>query len=83
MPGTLPAQGLPQELRRAELHWDGEGVLEGELLCYLEPVLCGERDHLAHPALSKLFVESRAIPGGVSFRRRPRGAEEHPVLAAL
>ena len=71
------------ELRRAELHWDGEGVLEGELLCYLEPVLCGERDHLAHPAFSKLFVESRAIPGGVSFRRRPRGAEEHPVLAAL
>ena len=66
------------ELRRAELHWDGEGVLEGELLCYLEPVLCGERDHLAHPAFSKLFVESRAIPGGVSFRRRPRGAGGAP-----
>ncbi len=46
-------------------------------------MLCGGQDHLAHPAFSKLFVESRAIPGGVSFRRRPRGAEEHPVLAAL
>lgn len=39
------------ELRRVELSWTGEGRLEGELLAYLEPVLCPLADFQSHPRL--------------------------------
>lgn len=71
------------ELRRAELTWEDDSPLEGELWCYLEPVLCPQADYQAHPAFSKLFLESERLPDGVLFRRRPRGREEYPALAAL
>ncbi len=71
------------ELRRAELTWNGEDPLEGELLCYLEPVLFPQADYAAHPAFAKLFLESEAVPFGVMFRCRPRGREEYPALCAL
>ncbi len=79
---TLPSTG-GGELRQACLSWKGEGTLEGELLCYLEPVLFPMADYEAHPAFARLFLESARVPGGVSFRRRPRGREEYPALCVL
>ena len=71
------------ELREAALTWRGEGTLEGELVCYLEPVLAPLRDYRAHPAFSKLMVESRELGEGVQFRRRARGGEGERYLAVL
>ena len=71
------------ELREAALTWRGEGTLEGELVCYLEPVLAPLRDYRAHPAFSKLMVESRELGEGVQFRRRARGGEGERHLAVL
>lgn len=79
---TLPQAG-GGELRRAQLRWTGEGPLEGELLCYLEPVLFPMEDYSAHPAFVRLFLESGKVPGGVTFHRRPRGQAEYPNLCVL
>ena len=68
------------ELRRVELL--GRERLEGELLFYFEPVLCPRRDFDAHPAFSRLFLESSLEENGVLFHRRPRGNEEGPWLSA-
>lgn len=69
-------------LRTLTLDWQGEGPLCGELVCYLEPVLARREDYLAHPAFSKLFVESACAGDGVVFTRRPRSRREgHPSLA--
>ena len=70
------------ELRRVELTWKGKGRLEGELLFYLEPVLCPQRDFDAHPAFSRLFLECTLEDSGALFRRRPRGEEENVYLSA-
>ncbi|MCI8304182.1 MAG: hypothetical protein HFF52_06085 [Lawsonibacter sp.] len=70
------------ELRRVELVWNGQERLEGELLLYLEPVLCPQRDFDAHPAFSRLFLESALEGNGVLFCRRPRGEEGGRYLYA-
>ncbi len=69
------------ELRRVELR--SKRKLEGELLFYLEPVLCPQRDFDAHPAFSRLFLECSLEGDGALFHRRPRGKEEGPYLAVL
>ncbi len=71
------------ELRRVELAWNGTERLDGEVLFYLEPVLCPLRDFEAHPAFSRLFLECRAGEDGAWFRRRPRGSETGLALAAV
>ncbi len=71
------------ELRRVELIWRGKNRLEGELLFYLEPVLCPQRDFDAHPAFSRLFLECSAEGNAALFHRRPRGTEEGAYLCAL
>ncbi len=70
------------ELRRVELTWRGKKRLEGELLFYLEPVLCPQRDFDAHPAFSRLFLECSLEGNGALFHRRPRGEEEGMYLSA-
>ncbi len=70
------------ELRRVELTWRGKKKLEGELLFYLEPVLCPQRDFDAHPAFSRLFLECSLEGNGALFHRRSRGNEEGPWLSA-
>ena len=80
---TLAVPGRENgELRRVELNWNGAGRLEGEVLLYLEPVLCPLRDFQAHPAFSRLFLEGSLVDRGALFRRRPRGAEGELWLAA-
>ena len=71
------------ELRRVELTWKGDGRLEGELLLYLEPVLCPPGDFAAHPAFSRLFLDSGLVDHGAVFCRRPRGTEAGVCLAAV
>ena len=70
------------ELRRVELTWSGKKRLEGELLFYLEPVLCPQRDFDAHPAFSRLFVECTREGEGAMFHRRTRAEEEGLFLYA-
>jgi cellobiose phosphorylase len=70
------------ELRWVELTWKGKKRLEGELLFYLEPVLCPQRDFDAHPAFSRLFLESSLEGNGALFHRRPRGDGEGLWLSA-
>jgi cyclic beta-1,2-glucan synthetase len=70
------------ELRELSLCCAGGEAVRGELVCYLEPVLAREADYLAHPAFSKLFLESAYTGGGVLFTRRPRSASEGmPAMA--
>ncbi len=68
------------EVRRIEL--TGKKRLEGELLLYLEPVLCSQRDFDAHPAFSRLFLECTLEERGALFRRRSRGEEKGLCLFA-
>ena len=60
-----------------------DGPARGELICYLEPVLARAADYEAHPAYSKLSLESRALDRGISFTRRPRTGERHATLTVL
>lgn len=60
-----------------------EGMSEGELICYLEPVIAREADYLAHPTYSKLSIESEAIDRGIRFTRRPREGSREAALVVL
>ncbi len=55
-----------------------------ELTTYVEIVLQGARHHAAHPAFSKLFVQTEAVRDGeiLLAHRRPRApGDQHPWLA--
>ena len=74
---------LPRGERGALWSLEAEGVSGGEFVCYLEPVLARRADYLAHPAYSKLSLESRGLERGVSFTRRPKEGERWAALAVL
>lgn len=74
---------LPKGERGALWKLEVSGVSGGELICYLEPALGRKEDYLAHPAYSKLSVESRRVDRGMIFVRRPRTGERRAVLAVL
>ena len=54
-----------------------------ELTSYLELALAPHLADRAHPAFSKIFVETEALPGqgALLARRRPRSPDEAPVWA--
>jgi hypothetical protein len=56
---------------------------EFELTSYAEVCLNDRRADRAHPAFAKLFLETEFDPkcSALLARRRPRGANEHPVWA--
>ena len=58
-----------------------EGVSGGDVICYLEPVLARAADHQAHPAYSKLSIESSSRNHGVDFTRRPRKGDRRATLS--
>lgn len=60
-----------------------KGACQGELICYLEPMMAREADYFAHPAYSKLFIESKPIENGILFSRRPKSGKEKLALAVL
>jgi cyclic beta-1,2-glucan synthetase len=70
------------EVRRLTITNRGAQTRELEVTSYAEIVLARPEDDLAHPAFGKLFVETEFDPqsAGLLFRRRPRAAEESPIV---
>ncbi len=71
------------EVRAVTLVNHGLRHRELELTSYAEVCLNDRRADQAHPAFAKLFLETEFDPrcGALLARRRPRGANEHPVWA--
>ena len=71
------------EVRAVTLVNHGRRHREFELTSYAEVCLNDRRADQAHPAFAKLFLETEFDPrcGALLARRRPRGANEHPVWA--
>jgi cyclic beta-1,2-glucan synthetase len=72
------------EVRRLSLVNSGRRAREVELTSYAEIVLASAAADAAHPAFSKLFVQTEFLPefGALLATRRPRSREETPVWAA-
>ncbi|MES2938435.1 MAG: glucoamylase family protein [Pseudomonadota bacterium] len=91
-PGTTLATGMTVlvsgeddgEVRRLSLVNSGRRAREIELTSYMEIVLAAPASDDAHPAFSKLFVQTEWLPefGALVATRRPRSREETPVWAA-
>jgi cyclic beta-1,2-glucan synthetase len=58
------------ELREIKIQSSSD--IEGELICYFEPILTKQDAYQSHPAFSKLFLETESRHNGVLVRRRPR-----------
>jgi len=71
------------EVRTVTLVNHGPRPREFEVTSYAEVSLNDRRADQAHPAFAKLFLETEFDPryGALLARRRPRGANEHPVWA--
>ena len=71
------------QVRRLTLANRGESTREIEITSYVEIVLAKANDDLAHPAFGKLFIETEFDPqsAGLLFSRRPRAADESPLVA--
>jgi len=72
------------EVRRVSISNLGSSVREIELTSYAELVLGSAANDRAHPAFSKLFVETEleADVGVLLATRRPRSPSEQPIWAA-
>lgn len=71
------------ELRRVAIANHSDRTRELELTSYLELALAPHRADAAHPAFSKLFIETEYAGDGVLIaHRRPRSPEEAPIWAA-
>jgi cyclic beta-1,2-glucan synthetase len=72
------------EVRRLSLVNSGRRSREIELTSYAEIVLATAAADNAHPAFSKLFVQTEFLPefGALIATRRPRSAGEFPIWAA-
>lgn len=57
--------------------------LEGHLTLLLRPVLSPWDAYAAHPAFSRMCIESRYIGSGVQFVRKPGRGKLQPVLTVL
>jgi cyclic beta-1,2-glucan synthetase len=71
------------EVRRITLTNHNTRLHEIELTSYAEVALAPHGADLAHPAFSKLFLETEYVPRHEALlcRRRPRSAEQKPVWA--
>ena len=69
---SVPADELG-EVRRITVMNRGESTLPCELICYFEPVLARPADYFAHPAFSKLGIETSLSDGAVVIKRRSNG----------
>lgn len=76
---------LDAELRRLTLHNASGATRRIEVTVFAPLVLNQAPAHAAHPAFSKLFVETEHLADrrALLARRRPRGAGEQPPLMAL
>ncbi len=55
--------------------------LEAELVCYFEPVMASRADYYAHPAFSKLALETKLSNGAIVVKRRSNGRKKSLFLA--
>ena len=69
------------ELREVKIQASTD--FSGELICYFEPILTEHDTHQAHPAFSKLFLETKATHNGVLVRRRPRVGRDFLYLSFI
>jgi len=72
------------EVRRVTLVNTSRKLCRLELTTYLELALAPHRADRAHPAFSKLFIETEWLPHckALLAHRRLRGPEEHPIWVA-
>src|SRR5258706_5468330 len=72
------------EIRRITILNDSDRPRRLKLTSYAEVVLAAQAIDQRHPAFNKLFIESEYIPEGnaLLFIRRPRSADEKPVVLA-
>ncbi|HEX2761735.1 MAG TPA: glucoamylase family protein, partial [Rhizomicrobium sp.] len=72
------------EVRRISITNNGSRLREIEVTSYIELALARPMDDAAHPAFSKMFVETEYMrdTGALLAGRRPRSAGETPVWAA-
>jgi cyclic beta-1,2-glucan synthetase len=72
------------EVRRVSITNLGTALLELELTSYAEVVLAPDAADAAHPAFSKLFVQTEFVAGidAILATRRPRVPSEAPLWAA-
>ena len=75
------APGFDAELRMLTLENTSDRVRRVEITTYLEVVLDRPEAEAAHPAFSKLFVQTEWDPErrALVARRRPRSSEDEPV----
>ena len=71
------------EVRRLTITNRSAQTREIEVTSYAEMVLARPEDDLAHPAFGKLFIETEFDPqsAGLLFSRRPRAADQAPMVA--
>ncbi len=77
---TVSMDGV--EIRRVSILNDSDRSRRLKLTSYGEVVLATQAADRRHPAFNKLFIESEYLPevNALLFRRRPRSADEKPVV---
>ena len=72
------------EVRRVSVSNSGSSLREIDVTSYAELVLAPQAADVAHPAFSKLFVETEYLPivGAILATRRRRGPDEPEIWAA-
>ncbi len=77
---TISTEGV--EIRRVNILNDSNHPRRLKLTSYGEVVLAAQSDDRRHPVFNKLFIESEYLPreNALLFRRRPRSADEKPVV---
>jgi len=82
---SVIAVSVPQsemgEMRQITLRNKGGAPIEGELICYAEPVLAAPADYFAHPAFLRLSMETEAEGRTLIVRRRGNGVRPDSYLA--
>ncbi len=70
------------EIRRVNILNDSDRPRRLKLTSYGEVVLATQAADRRHPAVNKLFIENEYLPkeNALLFRRRPRSADETPVV---
>ena len=77
---TVSTDGV--EIRRVNILNDSDRPRQLKLTSYGEVVLAAQAADRRHPAFNKLFIESEYLPkeNALLFQRRPRSADEKPVV---
>jgi len=77
---TVSTDGV--EIRRVNILNDSDRPRRLKLTSYGEVVLAAQAADRRHPAFNKLFIESEYLPqeNALLFQRRPRSADEKPVV---